>query len=238
MKVFVAGASGAIGRPLIAELLSHGHTVTGMTQSEAGAKRLIEQGATAEVANALDVSSVESALRRSQAEVVIDELTALPKNPADLPAALPGDRRLRLEGGGNLHRAALKIGIRRYIQQSSGFFLKAGSGLADESVGLAVDASPGVASSAQTYTELEGRVLNSSPMEGVSLRYGFFMGRIRGTTQTAARQIRFGSSRSLLLVKDRGSGPGFTLKTRPSPRLLLLQLSRVSTSLWMMIRLP
>ena len=131
MKIFVAGASGAIGQPLIAELLRHGHTVTGMTQSEAGAKRLIEQGATAEVANVLDVSSVESALRRSQAEVVIDELTSLPKNPADLPAALPGDRRLRLEGGGNLHRAAVKIGIRRYIQQSSGFFLKAGTGLAD-----------------------------------------------------------------------------------------------------------
>jgi 2-alkyl-3-oxoalkanoate reductase len=176
MKVFVAGASGAIGQPLIAELLRQGHTVTGMTQSGAGAKRLIEQGATAEVANAFDVSSVKSALRRSQAEVVIDELTALPKNPADLPAALPGDRKLRLEGGGNLHRAALEIGIRRYIQQSSGFFLKAGSGLADESVGLAVDATPGVAASAQTYTELEGRVLNSSAMEGVALRYGFFYG--------------------------------------------------------------
>jgi 2-alkyl-3-oxoalkanoate reductase len=176
MKVFVAGASGAIGQPLIAELLRQGHTVTGMTQSEAGAKKLSEQGATAVVANAFDASAVESALRRSEAEVVIDQLTTLPKNPADLPAALPGDRKLRIEGGGNLHAAALRVGIRRYLQQSSGFFLEAGSGLADESVGFAVGASPGVAAGAQMYRELERRVLSSSPMEGVALRYGFFYG--------------------------------------------------------------
>ena len=90
--------------------------------------------------------------------------------------AAPGDRKLRLEGGGNLHRAARACGVRRYIQQASGFFLRPGSGLADESVGLAVDASPSVAASARTYAELEARVLNAGDMEGVALRYGFFYG--------------------------------------------------------------
>jgi 2-alkyl-3-oxoalkanoate reductase len=59
MRIFVAGASGAIGLPLIAELVRRGHTVTGMTSSEAGAKKVIEQGAAAELANAFEMSSVE-----------------------------------------------------------------------------------------------------------------------------------------------------------------------------------
>jgi nucleoside-diphosphate-sugar epimerase len=176
MKIFVAGASGAIGQPLITELIRLGHSVTGMTQSDAGAKKLIAQGASAAITDAFDLASVEKALRQSQAEIVIDELTSLPKNPADLPAYSARDRKLRLEGGGNLHQAALGSGVRRYIQQGSGFFLKAGPGLADESLGLAVDASPGVAASAQMYAALEERTLKPQPIEGVVLRYGFFYG--------------------------------------------------------------
>ncbi|HTY56004.1 MAG TPA: NAD(P)-dependent oxidoreductase [Candidatus Binataceae bacterium] len=176
MKIFVAGASGAIGQPLIAELIRRGHSVTAMTHSDGGARLLEGMGATVARMSAFDGAAVEEAVLKSQAEVVIDELTALPKNPADLAAALPGDSKLRLEGGGNLHRAALASGVRRYIQQASGFFLKSGSGLADESVGLALDASPDVASSARLYTQLEARVLGSSKMEGMALRYGFFYG--------------------------------------------------------------
>lgn len=176
MRIFVAGASGAIGQPLIAELTRLGHSVTGMTQSDTGAQKLIALGASAAIADAFDPASVEKALRQSQAEIVIDELTSLPKNPADMPAYSVRDRKLRLEGGGNLHQASLASGVRRYIQQGSGFFLKPGPGLADESVGLAIDASPGVAASAQTYATLEERTLKPQSMEGVVLRYGFFYG--------------------------------------------------------------
>jgi nucleoside-diphosphate-sugar epimerase len=147
-----------------------------MTRSEAGARRLRDLGATVAQISAFDGPAVQQAIRRSQAEVVVDELTALPKHPSEMAAAAPGDRKLRLEGGGNLHRAALANGVRRYLQQASGFFLRPGSGLADESEGLAVDASPGVAASARTYAELEVRVLSSGEMEGVALRYGFFYG--------------------------------------------------------------
>jgi len=174
MNIFVTGASGAIGQPLITELIRKGHAVTGMTRTETAAKKLREIGATAAMVDAFDAAALESALRQSQAEVVIDELTALPKDPRDMPAYQPGDRKLRLEGGGNLHRAAQACGVRRYIQQSTGFFLRPGNGLADESEGLAVDASPGVSTNSQTYTALETRVLGS--MEGIALRYGFFYG--------------------------------------------------------------
>ena len=177
MRVFVAGASGAIGEPLIAELLKQGHSVVGMTTSNAGAKNLERQGAEALVADAYDGPAVVEALRRSKAEAVIDELTSLPKEQGDMPKYAAGDRKLRLEGGGNLFRAAIAAGVRRYVQQSSGFFLKAAEGkLADESSPLDVNASPAVAASARTYTELEARLFGSDAIEGVALRYGFFYG--------------------------------------------------------------
>ena len=69
MRIFVAGASGAIGLPLIAELVRRGHTVTGMTSSEAGTKKIIEQGAAAELANAFEAPAIEKALRRADPEV-------------------------------------------------------------------------------------------------------------------------------------------------------------------------
>ena len=148
MKIFVAGASGAIGQPLVAELLRQGHAVTGMTRSDSGAEALEEAGATVARVSAFDGPALEEALQRSSAEVVIDELTALPRDPSDLAAAGPGDRKLRIEGGGNLFRAALAAGVRRYLQQASAFFLKAGSGLADESESLAVNATPGTSARA------------------------------------------------------------------------------------------
>ena len=177
MRVFVAGASGAIGEPLIAELIKQGHSVVGMTTSEARAKILEGQGASAAIVNAFDANAVESALKQSAAEVVIDELTSLPKEQSDMPKYVAGDRKLRIEGGGNLFRAAIAAGVRRYLQQSSGFFLKPTEGtLADESSPLDLNASPGVAASARTYTELETRLFSSSSIEGVALRYGFFYG--------------------------------------------------------------
>jgi nucleoside-diphosphate-sugar epimerase len=177
MRVFVAGASGAIGEPLIAELLKRGHSVVGMTTSETRAKILEGQGASAEIVNAFDAAAVEETLRRSKAEVVIDELTSLPKEPSDMPKYAAGDRNLRIEGGGNLFRAAIETGVRRYLQQSSGFFLKAADGtLADESSLLDVNASPSMAASARTYMELEARLFSSNAIEGVALRYGFFYG--------------------------------------------------------------
>jgi electron transfer flavoprotein alpha/beta subunit len=85
------------------------------------------------IADAFDNGAVEAALRVSHAEAVIDELTSIPKTPSELPAYSAGDHKLRIEGGGNLHRAALACGVHRYIQQSSGFFLEVKGALADES---------------------------------------------------------------------------------------------------------
>lgn len=128
MKIFVAGVSGAIGQPLIAELIRQGHQVTAMSLNKANTQKLADMGASAALVDAFDAVAVERALRRSEAEIVIDQLTALPKDTSGYAAAFPGDRKLRLEGGGNLFGAAQAVGVRRYIQQASGFFLKTDGG--------------------------------------------------------------------------------------------------------------
>src|SRR3954465_11161494 len=133
MNVFVAGASGAIGRPLVAELIRRGHTVTGMTRSDAGAKAMADLGATVARVSALDADAVGRALKEARAEVVIDELTALPAVQSRMSDAAAGDRKQRLEGEVHLHRATLACGARRYIQQASGVFLRPCPRLGDDS---------------------------------------------------------------------------------------------------------
>ncbi len=176
MKVFVAGASGAIGRPLIERLVRDGHEVTGMIRRPEGAERMRRLGAVPVQVDAFDGEAVRAALQRAKPEAVIDELTSLPGSPADLPEALPADRRLRIEGGGNLFAAAEEAGVRRYVQQSSGFYLAAQGGLADEQAPLRIDAPGGIGASSAMYAALEQRVLGSYRLAGTALRYGFFYG--------------------------------------------------------------
>lgn len=178
MKVLVAGATGAIGRPLVSALAAAGHDVIGMTSSERGVATLRQIGVDGVTVDALDREAVQRAVGRVQPDAVIDELTSLPKDytPEAMKAAAERDRRLRIEGGGNLHTAARTAGARRYIVQSTGFFYEPGKGLAVEADPLAVNATPGVAGSVRTYLQIEERVLGSRDLAGVALRYGFFYG--------------------------------------------------------------
>ena len=195
MKVFVAGATGAIGRPLVTALVATGHDVVGMTSSEPGLRTLRQLGADGVVVNALDSEAVNAVLEKLRPRVVIEELTSLPKDytPEAMRAAADRDRRLRLEGGRNVHNAARASGAKRYIVQSTGFFYRPGAGLAAETEPFATGASPGIAGNVRTYMQIEERVLGSPDMEGVALRYGFFYG--PGTYQdpedgSVTRQVR------------------------------------------------
>ena len=195
MKVFVAGATGAIGRPLVSALVAARHAVVGMTSSERGLKVLQTYGADGVVVDAFDAEAVNAAIGRVRPDAVIEELTSLPKDytPQAMRAAAERDRKLRLEGGQNVHQAARTAGAKRYLVQSTGFFYGPGAGLASETDSLAVNASPGVSGSVRTYLEIEKRVLGSREMEGVALRYGFFYG--PGTyhdpdTGSITRQVR------------------------------------------------
>lgn len=186
MKVLVAGATGAIGRPLISALVASRRDVIGITTTERGAQILRNSGAEAFVVNALDRGAIETLFRKIRPEAVIDELTSLPKRytPEDMAAAAPGDRELRLAGGRNVQDAAVAAGAKRYIVQSTGFFYAPGAGLATEAEPLASDASPGIAGSVRAYMQIEDRVLNAPGLTGIAMRYGFFYG--PGTYQDPA----------------------------------------------------
>jgi nucleoside-diphosphate-sugar epimerase len=178
MKIFIAGGTGAIGRPLIAELLAKGHAVVALTRSSEKAQALAEQGIEPAIADVFDADAVKAAVRRAQPEVVIEQLTALPRTYTreSMSAAAAFNRRVRLEGGANVLAAAQAAGVRRYLRQSVAFFAVPGSGLADEATPLAMDTSPAVAADARVLTEIEHRVLGVPNIEGIILRYGFFYG--------------------------------------------------------------
>ncbi|MEH2421619.1 MAG: NAD(P)-dependent oxidoreductase [Nostoc sp.] len=178
MKIFVAGATGVIGRPLIAQLLAKGHDLVALTRSSENAQTLAEQGVEPAITDVFDVDAVIAALVRAQPEVVIEQLTALPKTYTgeSMSAAAPLNHRIRLEGGTNVLGAAQAVGVRRYLRQSIAFWGVPGTGLADEETSISLDASRAVAADAHTVTEIEHRLLEASNIERIVLRYGFFYG--------------------------------------------------------------
>lgn len=197
MKVFVAGATGAIGRPLVTALVAAGHRVIGMATKATGLEVLRHHGAEGVLLNVLDAAAVAREIETIRPDAIIDELTSLPKRytAQEMQAAAPRDRQVRLEGGGNLYRAAVQCGVRRYVVQSTGFFYAPGDGLASETEPLAHNASPGVAGAVDTYSKIEERLFGDSNIEGVALRYGFFYG--AGTyhdpeSGSTAQQVREG----------------------------------------------
>ena len=104
MKIFIAGGTGAIGRPLIAELLAKGHSLVALTRSPEKAQALVEQGIEPAVADVFDAEAVKAVVSRARPEVVIEQLTALPKTYTgeSMRAAAAFNHRIRLEGGANV----------------------------------------------------------------------------------------------------------------------------------------
>jgi 2-alkyl-3-oxoalkanoate reductase len=178
MKIFIAGGTGAIGRPLIEQLLERGHTVVALTRSPEKAQALIDQGVESAIADVFDADAVKEVVERAQPDVVIEQLTALPKSYTgeSMRAAAPFNRRIRLEGGANVLAAAEAAGVRRYLRQSIAFWAEPGQGLADEGTSLAFNATPAVAADVSVVAEIERRLLESPSVEGIAMRYGFFYG--------------------------------------------------------------
>ncbi|MBD2564772.1 MULTISPECIES: NAD-dependent epimerase/dehydratase family protein [Nostoc] len=178
MKVFVAGGTGAIGRPTLDQLLAKGHNVVALTRTQERAQSLAAQGIEPAIADVFDADSVKAAIAHAQPEVVIEQLTALPKTYSreSMNATEALNMRIRSEGGGNVLAAAKAAGVRRFLKQSMAFWGIPGAGLANEETPLSVDASPAVAADARLVIETERRLLQTPDLEGIALRYGFFYG--------------------------------------------------------------
>jgi 2-alkyl-3-oxoalkanoate reductase len=178
MRVFVAGASGAIGRPLVSKLVAAGHEVSGMTRSEARAEDVRAAGADAAVVDVFDAEGLRAAIAEASPEVVVHELTSLPDRidfrKEDTYAAT---NRVRTEGTRNLIDAALAAGARRFVCQSIAFAYRLdGVGMKTEEDPLLADAPGAFASGVSALREMEEMVLGTDGLDGLVLRYGFFYG--------------------------------------------------------------
>lgn len=179
MRVLVAGASGAIGRPIVRRLVSWGHEVSGLVRSSEGAARVAEDGATPLVANVLDFGDVEQAVASAPPNVVIDQLTALPRHytPQAMQETLARTNDVRVVGGANLQKAALEAGATRFLAQSGCYFYQPGEGLAAESEPFVSNGPPLVGANVAAFQQVEDRVAGlPDGATGLVLRYGFFYG--------------------------------------------------------------
>src|SRR5262245_19209274 len=176
-RIFLAGASGAIGRRLSLLLVRDGWQVTGTTRSEdrAAALRLI--GVDPVIVDVFD----EAALRRAAAGavpgIVMHQLTDLPPGlaPAKMAEAVPRNARLREQGTRNLVAAAVAAGATRIIAQSVAFAYAPGATPYREESPLNLDAAEPARTSARGVASLEQQVLEA-PLESVVLRYGRLYG--------------------------------------------------------------
>jgi nucleoside-diphosphate-sugar epimerase len=181
MRVFVAGATGAIGKQLVPRLVEAGHEVHGMTRSESKQAMLHELGAVPVVADALDPDQVAEAVGRARPDVIVHQLTALGSidslNPRHLERAVAPTNRLRTEGTDHLLSAGQAVGVRRFVAQSN-FASYARTGGPVKSEEDPFDPSPAreMREGAAAIRHLEEAVLGARWTEGIVLRYGAFYG--------------------------------------------------------------
>ncbi len=207
MKVFIAGATGALGRRLVPLLVEAGHDVTGMTRTPVKVERLRRLGATPVVADALDAAAVARAVAEAAPDVVLHQLTAIPDalDPRHYDRALAATNRLRTDGTDHLLGAARAAGVARFVAQ--GF---AGFTLARTDRPVTTEDDPPHPSPPAPFRStiaalhhLEAAVTGADWTEGIVLRYGLFYG--PGTSislDPVGAQVAALRARKLPLVGD------------------------------------
>ena len=178
MRIFVAGGTGAIGRPLVNSLAAAGHEVVVFSRSEQRVAALGVPGIVPAVGDAFDAGTVMRAVQSAQPEVVINQLTSLPQtvNPVSVKRGFDLTSRLRREVSGTLVAAARAAGARRVIAQSISFAYRPGPGVRSESDPLWTEAKGQIGVLTTSLAALEAATPGDTGLEGVVLRYGSFYG--------------------------------------------------------------
>jgi nucleoside-diphosphate-sugar epimerase len=177
MRVFLAGASGAIGRRLVPLLMRAGHEVTGTTRSVEKAKELESAGIKPAILDVFDRQAVIDAMHAAQSQIIIHQLTDLPHqfDQARLLTSYVKNARIRTEGTRNLMAAARAASVRRFIVQSIAFAYAPGGEPHCETAPLNLD-DPARAVTVKGAADMELQVLGDHAIEGIVLRYGLLYG--------------------------------------------------------------
>lgn len=209
MKVFLAGAGGAMGRQLIPRLVADGHEVVGMTRSEAKQDLVRGLGARPVVADALDADAVTRVVGAAEPEVVLHQLTSLPGNlePRHFDRDFAMTNRLRTEGIDNLLAAARAADARRFIAQSyTGWpYARQGGPVKSEEDPLDPHPPEQFRNTLEAIRHLEAAVSGAEGLEGLVLRYGGFYGPHTSLGHPGGEQIEAIRKRRFPVV---GSGAG------------------------------
>jgi nucleoside-diphosphate-sugar epimerase len=179
MKIFVAGATGAMGRQLVPRLVAAGHQVVGTTRSEAKRAALRDLGAEPVVVDALDPDQVAAAVGAAQPQVIVHELTALRElNPRRFDRDFAPTNRLRTEGTDHLLSAGRAVGVERFVAQSFAGWPQGTSGAVLKSEDDPLDPNPPheMRESLAAIRHLETAVTGAEWTQGIVLRYGGFYG--------------------------------------------------------------
>ena len=198
MRVFVAGATGAIGRQLLPRLVDAGHEVHGMTRSPAKLQLIRDLGGAPVLADALDADQVAEAVGRVRPDVVVHQLTSI--GPLDLrhfDRSFAMTNRLRTEGTDHLLSAARAAGVKRFVAQS--FFAayeRTGSLVKTEEDPFGPGPAKEMRETVAAILHVEESVLAAKWTEGIVLRYGGFYGPATslgpdGEQTAAVRQRKF-----------------------------------------------
>lgn len=179
MKIFLAGATGALGRQLVPRLAERGHAVTGMTRTESKRQLITDLGGRPVVADALDPDSVARAVAEAEPDVIVHQLTAL-SGSLDIrkfEQTFALTNRLRSEGTDHLLAAGRAVGIERFVAQSfAGWLARTGGPVKSEEDPLDPTPPAAARSLLEAIRHLEAAVTGAGWTEGVVLRYGGFYG--------------------------------------------------------------
>src|SRR5215213_8368093 len=180
MRVFVAGATGAIGRQLVPRLVTAGHEVHGMTRSESKRALLFELGAVPVVADALDPDQVAKAVAGARPDVIVHELTAIGAiDMRHFERDFAPTNRLRTVGTDHLLSAGQAVGVRRFVAQgiaTYGAYARTGGPIKTEEHPLDPTPAREMRETLAAIRHLEKAVLGAEWTEGIVLRYGVFYG--------------------------------------------------------------
>ena len=206
MRIFVAGATGAIGKQLVPRLVAAGHEVHGMTRSESKQELLYKMGAIPVIADALDPDQVAQAIGKARQDVIVHQLTAIGAvDTRHFDHDFAQTNRLRTEGTDYLLSAGQALGVSRFVAQSYGAwpYVRTGGPVKSEEDPLDPTPAREMRKTLAAIRYLEQAVLGARWTEGIVLRYGAFYG--PGTSMApGGQQFEMVRKRRFPLVGDGG----------------------------------